>query len=82
VVGPLARRAVVLAAVRQRRLVEGVDHRRVPRLEGQVMAAGEHALRGFAVGRGDEQLVGPEVARTRPSHGHLEHLERTTPLLQ
>src|SRR5688500_11851107 len=75
-VGALARRAVVPAACRQARLVKGVDGRPVLRLEGEVMTAGKLAKRFGAVGRGNEQLVGPEMGFRAAADRDLEHLEQ------
>jgi hypothetical protein len=47
----------------------------VLRLKGHVMAAGEFAVCGLALGRGDEEFVGPEVVVTGAGHRHLQHLE-------
>jgi len=63
---------VVAATVGQRGLVEGIDHGPVPGLEGQVVAPGQLAQRGLAVGTGHKQLVRPEVALPRAAQGHLQ----------
>ncbi len=59
----------------QRGAVERVDHGPVGGLERQMMAAGQPALRGGAVGAGDEQLVGPEVVLALAAERHAEHVE-------
>jgi hypothetical protein len=63
------------AAVRQRRLVEGLHHGLVFRLERQVDAAGQFALNFGASGRGDEQFVGPEVLVVGSADGNLQRIE-------
>ena len=79
-VRPLARRAIVGSARRQTRLVDGLDHGAVLRLEGQMVSPRQVAGRRRAVGGGDEQLIHPEVAlglaaqrnAQRSQHGVVE----------
>ncbi|KAG1385318.1 hypothetical protein G6F45_013963 [Rhizopus arrhizus] len=68
-------RAVVLAAMGQRRLVKRVDHRLVLRLERQMVAPRQLALRRLAVRGGHEQFIGPEIAVARAAHRHLQGIE-------
>ncbi len=68
-----AGRAVVGAAVGQRGAMEGLDHGAVLRLEGQVVAPGQPALRGRPLGAGHEQFVGPEEPFVPAADRHLQH---------
>ena len=45
------------------------------RLECQVMATRQLSLRRFAVGRGNEQLIRPEIIFAGAAHGNLQHLQ-------
>ncbi len=74
-VGALARRAVVAASAGKGCGVERLHRAAVRRLEGEVMAPGEHARGRFAVRSGDEQFVGPEKAVAGSAHGNAEHVE-------
>src|SRR5690606_22862496 len=67
--------AVVGAAAGERGPVEGVDHRRIPGLEREVMAPRENAAGGNAIRRRDEKLVGPEVALSGAPDGDAEDIE-------
>lgn len=75
VVAALAGRTVVGSAVCQRGGVERVDGVAVFRLKRQMMAAGQPALRGFAVARRNEQLVRPEESRTRTARRNPQDVE-------
>jgi hypothetical protein len=46
------------------------------RLVCQVVASSQLALRGLAVGRRDEQLIGPEVIFPSAAHGNLQGTEQ------
>src|SRR5690606_18491672 len=70
-----ARRPVVDAPVRQGGGMKGVDHRGVPSLEGEMLSPRQFATGGDAVGRGDEELVGPEEILAFAADGYAEHPE-------
>ncbi|MBB5734963.1 hypothetical protein FHT09_000662 [Xanthomonas arboricola] len=69
-----ARRAVVAAAMGEGGLMERMHHGHVMRLEGQMVAAGEFALR-HRVAIGHEQLVGPEESLTFATDGNAQGIE-------
>ena len=68
----LARGAVVFAAVGQRGLIKAIHHGAVLRLEGEMIATGQHPQCGGAVDRGDKQFVCPEVALTCAAQRNIE----------
>ena len=63
-VRPLARRAVVAAAIGEPGLIKRIDRRPILSLEREVVAAGELSAGRLAVGAGDKQLVRPEERLT------------------
>ena len=73
--GPQTRRAIRASAALQAHAVERVHRRPVRRLEGEVHAASQLALRVPAIRGGDEQLVRPEKARPGPTDRDPEDLQ-------
>src|SRR5690348_11553677 len=71
----LAGRAEVAAARREGGMIEALHGLPVLALESQVHAAGQLAHGRFALARGDEELVRPEVIVRFAADRNLQHLE-------
>jgi hypothetical protein len=73
--GTLARRAIIRAAVLNSDLMEGVNHRSVRGLEGNMIPPGQLPICGVAVRRRNHEFVRPEKVITTPADRHAEHFK-------
>src|SRR5690554_4914283 len=70
-----ARRTIILAAVGERCLVEGIDHGLIPSLESQMMPTGQLTRCGGAVGAGNHQFISPEKAVCGTADGYVQDVQ-------